>query len=77
VRVDLSQLSEEIRLQPLADPPHLWHQEVVADGHAVGYDGVINDYFLVRVEPFTPKGPTSEAELLVDGPPASPLLIAS
>jgi 8-oxo-dGTP diphosphatase len=27
---------------------------------------VINDYFLVGVEPFTPGGPTSEAELLVE-----------
>lgn len=26
----------------------------------------INDYFLVRVELFTPGGPTSEAELLIE-----------
>jgi hypothetical protein len=91
----------------------LWHQVVIGEGFAPGYDGVIKYHFLVRVEPFTPAGATSEAELrvenitghrwwtleelllshgrevfspcdlpvllrqvLADGPPASPLLIA-
>ncbi|TCO45142.1 putative N-acetyltransferase YhbS [Kribbella antiqua] len=40
-------------LEAPPDAPHLWHQEVVAEGHAAGYDGVINDYFLVRTDPFT------------------------
>ncbi|MDX6293260.1 MAG: 8-oxo-dGTP diphosphatase [Kribbellaceae bacterium] len=39
---------------------------VIGEDFAPGYDGVINDYFLVRVERFTPGGPTSEAELLVE-----------
>ena len=42
------ELREETGLSIGADPPHVWHQEVVAPGMADGYDGVINDYFLVR-----------------------------
>jgi ADP-ribose pyrophosphatase YjhB (NUDIX family)/L-amino acid N-acyltransferase YncA len=57
------ELQEEIGLDAPADPPHLWHQEVVAEGHANGYDGVINDIFLVRTDPFTVGGTMSEAEL--------------
>lgn len=57
------ELTEEIGLRAPADPPHLWHQVVVAEGHAAGYDGVINDYFLVRVDSFTANGMLNEAEL--------------
>jgi ADP-ribose pyrophosphatase YjhB (NUDIX family)/GNAT superfamily N-acetyltransferase len=57
------ELLEEIGLDAPADPPHLWHQEVVAEGHATGFDGVINDYFLVRTDPFTVGGTLTEAEL--------------
>jgi ADP-ribose pyrophosphatase YjhB (NUDIX family)/GNAT superfamily N-acetyltransferase len=60
------ELVEEIGLTPPADPPHLWHQEVVAEGHAAGYDGVINDYFLVRVDTHTPAGTMSADELLAE-----------
>jgi 8-oxo-dGTP pyrophosphatase MutT (NUDIX family) len=110
------ELDEELGLKPTGHLPPLWHQVVIGENFAPGYDGVINDYFLVRVESFAPGGPTSEAELLVenitghrwwtleelllahaqdgqevfsprdlpvllrqilaDGPPASPLLIA-
>ena len=57
------ELQEEIGLDAPDDPQHLWHQEVVAEGHATGYDGVINDYFLVRTDPFTVGGTLTEAEL--------------
>lgn len=57
------ELLEEVGLEAPADPPHLWHQEVVAAGHAPGYDGVINDYFLIRVEDFTVAATLTEAEL--------------
>jgi ADP-ribose pyrophosphatase YjhB (NUDIX family)/GNAT superfamily N-acetyltransferase len=57
------ELTEEIGLRPPAAPPHVWHQEIVAEGHAAGYDGVINDYFLVRVDSLTPVGTLSAAEL--------------
>lgn len=50
------ELLEEVGLAVITDPPHVWHQKVVAPGHAAGYDGVINDYFLVRTATFTPRG---------------------
>ncbi|HEY0805861.1 MAG TPA: hypothetical protein VGD84_12380 [Pseudonocardiaceae bacterium] len=50
------------------DPPHVWHQRVVAPGHAAaGYDGVINDYFLVRTASFRPRGTMSDDELATEG----------
>jgi 8-oxo-dGTP diphosphatase len=41
------------------DPAHVWHQEVVAPG----YDGMVNDYFLVRATSFDPRGALSAGEL--------------
>ncbi|GIG56185.1 DNA mismatch repair protein MutT [Longispora fulva] len=60
------ELVEEIGLALDADPPHVWHQEVVAAGHATGYDGVINDYFLVHTGQFEPRGSMTEAELAAE-----------
>jgi ADP-ribose pyrophosphatase YjhB (NUDIX family)/L-amino acid N-acyltransferase YncA len=57
------ELVEEVGLEGFPDPQHLWHQEVVADGHAAGFDGVINDYFLIRTGHFTPAGTLTPAEL--------------
>jgi 8-oxo-dGTP pyrophosphatase MutT (NUDIX family) len=42
------ELHEETGLVVDADPPHVWHQEVAAPRRADGYDGLVNDYFLVR-----------------------------
>jgi 8-oxo-dGTP diphosphatase len=45
------ELAEEAGLD-LADevpPAHVWSERVVTDGHAKGYDGVLNEFFLVRV----------------------------
>lgn len=60
------ELAEEVGLGLDADPPHVWHQEVVDPGHAPGYDGVVNDYFLVRTAHFTPRGALSDAELAAE-----------
>ncbi|MEV6270742.1 GNAT family N-acetyltransferase [Kribbella sp. NPDC051936] len=60
------ELVEEVGLTGFADPVHLWHQEVVADGHATGYDGVLNDYFLIRADHFTPAGSMTAAELAAE-----------
>ncbi|MEV6417705.1 GNAT family N-acetyltransferase [Kribbella sp. NPDC051718] len=60
------ELAEEIGIEPPADAPHLWHQVTVADGHAQGFDGVTNDYFLVRTEAFTPAGSMSVEEMLAE-----------
>ncbi|MET9577057.1 NUDIX domain-containing protein [Streptomyces massasporeus] len=60
------ELLEEVGLAVSADPPHVWHQEVVAPGHAAGYDGVVNDYFLVRTAGFDPRGTLSDVELAAE-----------
>lgn len=60
------ELYEEVGLGLDAEPPHVWHQEVVEPGHAAGYDGVINDYFLVRTACFDPRGALSDDELAAE-----------
>jgi ADP-ribose pyrophosphatase YjhB (NUDIX family) len=60
------ELHEEIGLAINTEPPHVWHQEVIAPGHASGYDGVINDYFLVRVQSFIPRGALTDEELAAE-----------
>ena len=60
------ELHEETGLLIDADPPHVWHQEVAAPGHADGYDGVVNDYFLVRTTRFDPRGALSDDELAAE-----------
>ena len=60
------ELMEEVGLELCTDPPHLWHQEVVRAGHAAGYDGIINDFFLVRTSAFTPRGSLTDEELAAE-----------
>ncbi|MFJ7296448.1 NUDIX hydrolase [Streptomyces collinus] len=60
------ELLEEVGLVVRSDPPHVWHQEVVAPGHAEGYDGVINDYFLVRTVNFSPRGTLTDDRLAAE-----------
>ena len=60
------ELHEEVGLAVGTDPPHVWHQQVVAPGHAAGYDGVVNDYFLVRTVSFIPCGALSGEELAAE-----------
>jgi 8-oxo-dGTP diphosphatase len=48
------------------DPAHVWHQEFVAPGHAEGYDGAVNDYFLIRTTSFDPGGALSGGELAAE-----------
>jgi 8-oxo-dGTP diphosphatase len=60
------ELAEEVGLAIHDDPPHVWHQEIIRAGHAAGYDGVINDYFLLRVPAFTPRGSLSDEELAAE-----------
>nr|WP_194737289.1 NUDIX domain-containing protein [Actinomadura sp. RB99] len=57
------ELREEVGLAVGADPPHVWHQEVIGPGYATGHDGVINDYFVVRTASFQPRGSMSDDEL--------------
>lgn len=60
------ELREETGLVVDVDPPHVWHQEVVAPGHADGYDGVVNDYFLVRTPRFDPHGALPAEDLAAE-----------
>jgi ADP-ribose pyrophosphatase YjhB (NUDIX family) len=60
------ELREEVGLAVSARPPHVWHQRVVAPGHGPGYDGVVNDYFLVRAASFAPCGAMSGGELAAE-----------
>ncbi|WP_218019232.1 NUDIX domain-containing protein [Nocardia niwae] len=56
------ELREEIGLAVETDPPHIWHQEVHAPGHAPGFDAVVGDFYLVRTTSFTPRGALSDHE---------------
>ena len=60
------ELHEETGLVLDADPPHVWHQEVAVAGQADGYDGLVNDYFLVRTSHFDPRGAFSDEELAAE-----------
>jgi 8-oxo-dGTP pyrophosphatase MutT (NUDIX family) len=60
------ELYEETGLVLDADPPHVWHQEVAMPRQAEGYDGVVNDYFLVRTRRFEPRGALPEDELAAE-----------
>jgi 8-oxo-dGTP diphosphatase len=61
------ELLEEVGLEFTGDPPHVWHLEAVRPGQLAGYDGVINDYFLVRTAAFIPRGSMTDAELAAEG----------
>jgi len=57
------ELAEETGLVVDADPPHVWRQRVVAVEHVPGFDGVINDYFLIRTDAFDPQGTLTPDQL--------------
>ncbi|MFG1603418.1 NUDIX hydrolase [Actinoplanes sp. NPDC049265] len=59
------ELIEETGLAIDADPPHVWHQVVVAD-LTPGLDGIVNDYFLVRVTHFEPRGALTDDQLAAE-----------
>ena len=48
------ELDEEVGLVVDGEAVHVWHQRVVAPGHVLGYDGAVNDNFLVRTDAFKP-----------------------
>ena len=60
------ELREETGLPVAVDPPHVWHQEVFATDHAPGFDGIVNDYFLVRASHFQPRGELTDDQLAAD-----------
>ena len=58
------ELHEETGLVLHDDPPHVWHQLLGAT--ADGYDGLVNDYFLVRTPRFDPRGALSDDDLAAE-----------
>ena len=60
------ELREEVGLIIDEEPPHVWHQEVIDPALAAGYDGVVNDYFLIRTASFRPRGSMSDGELAAE-----------
>jgi len=60
------ELREETGLVTATDPPHVWHQVVVAADRAPGFDGIVNDYFLVRTLHFEPRGELTDAQLAAE-----------
>ncbi|WP_307872677.1 NUDIX hydrolase [Paractinoplanes ovalisporus] len=60
------ELAEEVGLALDGEPPHVWHREVVSPDHLPGYDGVVNDYYLVRTPAFTPRGSMTDTELAAE-----------
>ncbi|MEV6970829.1 NUDIX domain-containing protein [Hamadaea sp. NPDC051192] len=60
------ELREETGLVITADPPHVWHQEIVAVDQAPGFDGLVNDYFLVRTNHFQPRGELTDDHLATE-----------
>lgn len=60
------ELSEEVGLVLDGEPPHVWRQEVLGAQYLAGYDGIVNDYFLVRTKAFTPRGMLSRADLAAE-----------
>ena len=60
------ELHEETGLLVDEDPPHVWHQELAPPSPAEGYDGMVNDYFLVRVIHFDPRGALSDDDLAAE-----------
>ena len=60
------ELHEEIGLVLDGEPPLVWHRRVVDPGHLTGYDGTVQDYFLVRTAAFRPDGALSREELAAE-----------
>jgi len=60
------ELREETGLAITTDPPHIWQQVVVAADYAPGFDGIINDYFLVRANHFEPRGELTDDQLAAE-----------
>jgi 8-oxo-dGTP diphosphatase len=60
------ELLEETGLVLEAEPEHIWHQEIPGLARDEGYDGVINDYFLVRTARFAPRGALSDDDIAAE-----------
>ena len=57
------ELLEETGLVLDVDPPHVWRQRVLEQHLFDGFDGLVNDYFLVRCDAFEPAGTLTPEQL--------------
>ncbi|MCM4081563.1 NUDIX domain-containing protein [Paractinoplanes hotanensis] len=61
------ELSEEAGLVLTGMPPHVWHRESIGVSHYLpGFDGAINDYYLVRLPAFTAQGTLTPDQLAAE-----------
>lgn len=61
------ELREEVGIDLPADPPpHVWHRTVVIAGVFAGYDGQVEDYYLLRTDRFEPRGDLTDEELAAE-----------
>lgn len=60
------ELDEETGLQDIGQPVHVWHQEVHDLDLIGGWDGVVNDYYMIRTSQFEPSGSMSMDELAAE-----------
>nr|WP_221376158.1 NUDIX domain-containing protein [Actinoplanes polyasparticus] len=60
------ELAEETGLAVAGTPPHVWHRETHGVDYVPGWDGVINDYFLIRSPAFTPCGTLTPEQLAAE-----------
>lgn len=57
------ELREKVGLVLEDNPPLVWRQVMRSPDLSAGYDGVANEYFLVRTSAFNPRGALSDAKL--------------
>jgi 8-oxo-dGTP pyrophosphatase MutT (NUDIX family) len=60
------ELREETGLTVTLDPPHVWHQQILATDPASRFGGIINDYFFVRASHFEPRGDLTDDQLAAE-----------
>lgn len=60
------ELREEVGLPIDGEPPHVWRQQVVGTGYVAGHDGVVNDYYLIRIRSFRPRAAISDEQLAAE-----------
>lgn len=61
------ELMEEVGLELRGlDPQHLWSQQAEGPLYAPGFDGVVNNYFALKVPRFEPRGAMSDEELAAE-----------
>jgi 8-oxo-dGTP pyrophosphatase MutT (NUDIX family) len=60
------ELIEEVGLTLDHDPPLVWRRTVVVEALVEGYDGVLEDVYLIPVDRFDPRGELTDEELATE-----------